>query len=143
LKNDMQCPYCGADQEVNHDDGQGYAEDELHQHECSECEQYFVFTTAISFHYSPHEAECLNTGEHKYKATKTIPHRYTKMRCVDCGDEKPCVRVRLLKSQDDEALPVGTEGNVIEGTMEHSGMLRVLFDNGLNIPMYRNELESI
>ena len=27
---DMQCPYCGADQEVCHDDGAGYSEDERH-----------------------------------------------------------------------------------------------------------------
>jgi len=28
--NDVECPYCGAEQEINHDDGQGYDEDVLH-----------------------------------------------------------------------------------------------------------------
>lgn len=32
---DMQCPYCGADQEVCHDDGAGYSEDTRHEHTCS------------------------------------------------------------------------------------------------------------
>ena len=34
---DMACPYCGSEQEVCHDDGAGYAEDETHQHTCSSC----------------------------------------------------------------------------------------------------------
>jgi hypothetical protein len=53
------------------------------------------------------------------------------------------IRVCLLKSRNEEALPVGIEGNVVEGTMDEPGMLRVLFDNGMNIPMYRHELEVI
>ena len=143
MKNDLECPYCGAELEVNHDDGQGYAEDELHQQECRACGKVFVFTTTITFHYSPAQANCLNDEEHAFMPSKTYPPRYTKMVCKDCGEEKPCIRVRLAVTKNEKELPVGTEGNVIEGTMEHSGMLRVLFDNGMNIPMYRNELESI
>ena len=43
--NDIECPYCGHEQEVNHDDGYGYKEDELHEQQCCECGKYFVFTT--------------------------------------------------------------------------------------------------
>jgi len=32
----VNCPYCGAEQEICHDDGYGYEEDVLHQQECSE-----------------------------------------------------------------------------------------------------------
>jgi len=28
---DVECPYCGADVEINHDDGYGYTEDCLHE----------------------------------------------------------------------------------------------------------------
>ena len=34
---DMNCPYCNAEQDVNHDDGEGYDESQKHEHECSEC----------------------------------------------------------------------------------------------------------
>ena len=33
---DVECPYCYADQEINHDDGYGFDEDQLYEQECSE-----------------------------------------------------------------------------------------------------------
>lgn len=80
MKNDMQCPYCDADQEVNHDDGAGYSEDEAHQQQCSDCDKYFVFTTSISFHFDPAKADCLNGSPHNFKFAKAYPHEYSKMR---------------------------------------------------------------
>jgi uncharacterized Zn-finger protein len=65
---DIDCPYCGTDQEINHDDGQGYAEDETHEQECSDCGKTFVFTTRIMFLYEAEKAPCLNGEEHKYKS---------------------------------------------------------------------------
>lgn len=85
---DIECPYCGDEQEINHDDGYGYAEDEVHEQECSNCEKTFVFTTSIHFYYSATKADCLNGGEHKYKKTMTVPRRYTRMRCSDCDHER-------------------------------------------------------
>jgi hypothetical protein len=85
---DMECPYCGADQEVNHDDGCGFEEDKLHEQQCSECDKYFVFTTYISFSYNPHKADCLNGSAHDYKPTHTYPKEYTKMECSCCGDRR-------------------------------------------------------
>ena len=88
MADDMQCPYCGADQEVCHDDGQGCEEGVKHQHECSACEKTFVFTTAISFDYEPEKADCLNGSPHDYQRTCTFPRRFTKMRCSACGEER-------------------------------------------------------
>jgi len=85
---DVKCPYCGEEQEINHDDGYGYTEDETFEQECVECEKTFVFTTSISFHYEAAKADCLNGAEHKYKPTHTYPKKYTRMRCVDCGHER-------------------------------------------------------
>ncbi len=96
--NDTNCPYCGAEVEINHDDGQGYTEDEIHQQECPECEKTFVFTTAIHFSYSPEKADCLNGGEHKYKLTTTYPPEWARMRCEDCGHETPRVKSPNEKS---------------------------------------------
>ena len=89
MTNDTECPYCGAGIEINHDDGAGYAEDEIHQQECHLCEKTFVFNTAISFSYWPVKADCLNGGEHDYHKTKTHPPEFASLRCSMCGDEQP------------------------------------------------------
>lgn len=88
VKSDVQCPYCGANQEINHDDGCGYAEDEIHQQECSECEKVFIFTTSIHFYYSADKADCLNGAEHDYQRTRTYPPEAAKLRCTICGEER-------------------------------------------------------
>ena len=48
---DVGCPYCGEDQEINHDDGYGYDEGVEHEQECFYCGKSFKFTTAISYEY--------------------------------------------------------------------------------------------
>jgi len=87
---DIECPYCGHGQEVCHDDGANYDESETHQMECHQCERTFVFTTCISFDYSPEKADCLNEGDHNWKPTHTFPKQYTKMRCSMCDEDREC-----------------------------------------------------
>lgn len=89
MNNDVECPYCGAGQEINHDDGHGYEEDRLHQQECRDCEKTFTFYTSIHYSYSASKADCLNGGEHKYKQTKTYPVRFQRLRCSECEHEIP------------------------------------------------------
>jgi len=64
MTDDVECPYCGKPQEINHDDGYGYEEDEPHNQECGDCGKVFAFTTSISFYYDAYQADCLNDGEH-------------------------------------------------------------------------------
>ena len=86
--NDVECPYCGAGQEICHDDGQGYEESELNQQECSECEKTFTFHTSISFDYRVYKADCLNGGEHQWEPVRCFPKLYHDwVRCTDCGEE--------------------------------------------------------
>ena len=99
---DVDCPYCGAGQEINHDDGYGYEEDQVYEQECGECEKNFVFTTSISYDHYAKKADCLNGSEHKYQATATYPKRYTRMRCIDCDIER--------KQTDDEWLVINKGG---------------------------------
>lgn len=86
---DVECPYCGHEIEVCHDDGFGYEEDTLHEYQCPKCEKYFVFTTSISIHHTSYPADCLNGAPHKYKKTITFPNVCARLRCEDCGHEKP------------------------------------------------------
>ena len=85
---DTECPYCGADVEINHDDGYGYDESDMHQQEC-ECGKTFAYFTAIHFTYRTYKADCLNGGEHDYRKTATYPPEFARLRCKMCGDERP------------------------------------------------------
>lgn len=49
---DVKCPYCGHEQEINHDDGYGYEDGESYEQDCVSCEREFKFTTTITFSYS-------------------------------------------------------------------------------------------
>jgi hypothetical protein len=85
---DIECPYCGEWSDVDHEDGQNYEQDRLHEMECPHCEKNFVFYTSISFSYSPKKADCLNGWKHEYEPTHTCPIEYTKMECRWCGDRR-------------------------------------------------------
>lgn len=85
---DVKCPYCGTDQEINHDDGHGYEEWVLNNQQCAKCDKYFVFTTSISYYYDVAKADCLNDGEHNFKPTVTYPKCCTRLECVTCGELK-------------------------------------------------------
>lgn len=49
--NDVECPYCGHPQEINHDDDYGVEDEGQFEQECVECEKTFNFTTYIRFYY--------------------------------------------------------------------------------------------
>lgn len=85
---DTECPYCEKGVEINHDDGYGYAEGEIHNQECDNCGKTFIYTTSISFSYETEKANCLNGGKHDYKAQTCYPKFATKMECQMCGDTR-------------------------------------------------------
>jgi len=85
---DLECPYCGTEQDVCHDDGFGYAEDVKHQMTCNNCDKHFVFTTSKYFRYYPSSADCLNGEKHIWKPTITFPKEYTRMLCTLCGEDR-------------------------------------------------------
>ncbi len=84
---DVDCPYCGAGQEICHDDGHGYEEDYMHEQECGKT---FTFLTSISFHYEAAKADCLNGGKHRWYRTNTYPRKYARLKCHNCEATKPC-----------------------------------------------------
>lgn len=86
---DVKCPYCGADNEICHDDGQGYTEGVLHHQPCRNCDKTFAFETSICFYYEAFAAPCIDGDEeHKWKETNTFPRCYRRLECSVCGAEK-------------------------------------------------------
>lgn len=96
IYSDVDCPYCGKGQEINHDDGYGYTEDEVFEQMCADCEKTFVFTTSIMFNYDANKADCLNGKEHKYRPTHTHPKIFTHMRCIDCDRDRALTEIEWL-----------------------------------------------
>lgn len=88
MYNSEECPYCGEEQKIDHDDGYGYEEDEVYKQECADCEKTFIYTTSISFHYSTEKAECLNGGEHDYRINRNAPYNTARMICTHCDEYK-------------------------------------------------------
>ena len=56
---DVKCPHCKEEQEINHDDGYGYEEDETHSQDCVSCGKMFGFSTSVSYDY---EVYCVEVG---------------------------------------------------------------------------------
>jgi hypothetical protein len=92
MNDDIECPYCGELQDIDHDDGYGYEEDETYHQECNKCGKTFVYTTGILYVYHPEKADCLNGGQHDYQLTHTYPKECSKMRCLMCDDERQCTK---------------------------------------------------
>lgn len=89
MRKDVECPYCDSWQEICHEDGYGYQENEDYEQECSECGNIFMFTTSILFCYEARAAHCLNgDAPHQYEITETYPPEFATMRCTICGKEK-------------------------------------------------------
>jgi len=96
MYSDVECPYCGEGQEINHDDGYGYEEDRIHQQCCSSCDKEFAFTTSISFSYDAKKADCMNGGPHNFKPSCTAPKHHTRMYCADCDEERQLTELEWL-----------------------------------------------
>ena len=84
----INCPYCKAGLEINHDDGFGYEEGVKHQMECGKCEKTFIFETSVLFYYEAEKADCLNGEKHEYKITSTYPTEFSRMECSICGRQR-------------------------------------------------------
>ena len=95
---DLECPYCGKELEVNHDDGFGYEEGVRHKMECEHCGKSFVFETSISFYYESEKADCLNDGKHDYQLTHAFPKVFSKMKCSMCGEERELTDCERLEN---------------------------------------------
>ena len=89
MAKDIECPYCGTWQDIDHDDGYGYEENEVYEQECSECGNIFVYQTSIIFHYNAEKAPCKNGGEHKLEKIHGYPEEFFeyKRRGEYCDEE--------------------------------------------------------
>jgi len=81
---DVKCPYCGTEQEINHDDG--YDESQEHEQACHRCDKEFKFTTSISFTY---QVMCQNDDHVMVPSGDKWPHLYECERCEFTERKEP------------------------------------------------------
>lgn len=91
---DAECPYCGRDTEICHDDGYGYDESRVYEQVCQHCNKTFAYRTRISFDYETKQAPCLNGGEHTLKRHRKYGNAgYVEIdRCESCEHEQPAIQ---------------------------------------------------
>ena len=87
---DIACPYCGQEQDITNEDANDYNENVLHEKQCITCEKEFTYSISISYDYEAFKADCLNTGNHKWKQQIGQPKAYFmgKYSCETCEAEK-------------------------------------------------------
>ncbi len=93
---DVDCPYCGKGNDINHDDGYGYEEGELFSQECGDCGKTFAYSASMSWNHEAFEAPCLNGEPHKWKQCSGYPEEafIGRFECPDCGREEKRDEVR-------------------------------------------------
>lgn len=94
---DVRCPYCGAKQDIDHEDGYGYEEDKIYNQECPECGKTFAYNTYISFDYDVWKSDCLNGGEHKWEFSISYPKQFSTMFCPNCGERRQLTEEEKIK----------------------------------------------
>lgn len=86
---DIECPYCGHEQDVCQDDGHACEDSRLYEEECRSCEKLFALTPSISFDFYVKKCDCMNGGPHKWVVNKYIYEGKMKYRrCEDCGESE-------------------------------------------------------
>jgi hypothetical protein len=84
MRNDVECPYCGAGLEVDYSDGR-CDEDKIYDQECHVCGKTFAYDTTITISHTAWKAPCLNGGEHDWE----FEHRHhSRMKCAVCGESR-------------------------------------------------------
>ena len=91
---DVNCPYCKAGQEINHDDGYGYEEDVEHEQGCTGCGQNFRFTTSILYCY-----EALCDGDHDMENCSDIGFPDAN-KCQRCGHTEFLAAKSMLRARE-------------------------------------------
>ena len=101
MNDDIVCPYCFREQEINLDDGRGTNENELDEQDCIHCDKTFIYSTSISYLYEARKAPCLNGEKHKYQITHTFPFEFAKMECSICEHRRQLTKAEYQKLIED------------------------------------------
>jgi uncharacterized protein YlaI len=99
----VKCPYCGREQSIDPDDGEGYGTDIMHTEVCI-CGKKFGYTVVIAFDYDVFKIDCVNELiEHDFQLARILPVEFSKMKCTICG------RTRELNDDERKKFRIGSK----------------------------------
>lgn len=86
---DIECPYCGHEQDVCQDDGHASEDGATYEEQCESCEKMFALVPSISFDFGTYKADCMNDGPHDWNVSKHIHYEGKKYRrCNVCQESE-------------------------------------------------------
>lgn len=97
MYDEVTCPYCKEDFEVNTDDGAHYKDGESQEDTCPNCDKRLMIYSSCSWDREAQAADCLNTGKHPWSEWTTLwigekeehlGQFYERRYCSDCNDEE-------------------------------------------------------
>jgi DNA-directed RNA polymerase subunit RPC12/RpoP len=109
MEDQVECPYCGLDFEVNTDDGRHYQDGESLEEECPHCDMMVMVSSSVSWYREASKADCLNgisdhdwTEWSKHWPVEENTKWYARRRCNDCEKEESS-NIDITDSQEDQA----------------------------------------
>lgn len=94
-EDEVTCPYCDKDFEINHDDGAHYQDGGEEEEQCPHCDKMVIIYTSISFYHEAQKADCLNGEPHPWsewfklwESDKRPGQVYMRRHCPTCNEEE-------------------------------------------------------
>jgi len=84
-----ECPECGAEIEIEHEDGPG----DNFEYECPKCLKSFSYSVELIEEISCAKAPCLNGAEHNWRKIEMLKEYPDWKECRWCGREERGKRV--------------------------------------------------
>jgi hypothetical protein len=103
MRNDVECPYCGAGMEIDYS-GRVGREDKIYDRECDGCGKTFAYDVTITISHTAWKAPCLNGGEHNWWCERRHPLEYSRMKCAVCGDTRELTEKEREENEIEERL---------------------------------------
>lgn len=108
MRDEIECPYCHKDFEVNTDDGTHYNDGESEQDYCPNCDKKIMIYSSCSWYSEASVADCLNDlAPHQWSSwTKHHPvsdftQWFATRYCQTC-DEKEQGKLDVTDDEDDQ-----------------------------------------
>lgn len=93
---DVTCPYCNEEFEVNHDDGAHYKDGEEQEDSCPHCEKRILIYSSCTWNHEARAADCLNGELHPWSEWRDLwvdeekhpGKKYQRRYCMTCNEDQ-------------------------------------------------------
>jgi hypothetical protein len=108
MDDEVTCPYCDKEFEVDTADGTHYNDGESASDYCPNCDKQVMIYSSCSWYRSASKADCLNgisehnwSGWHSHHPTDNYTKFFATRNCIDCG-EREQGKLDVTDSEEDQ-----------------------------------------